>query len=281
MVNGISPIIMVGVSAAGGSRYSNVRIRQNRISLAVAAPTQNQCIAMTTNDGAGEIPDAKIIDNVCIGSGIQTDGANTKIVGNDISGYRFGAGIFTAFNIDVAHAPTSTTCVISRNVLHDTPPGFDINETAPAGIENNCYGAIISNNVAYNLGGAGYFNYASSAIYEHNVSRNNGRSGSCGVSGVLDQAGFSLNYNGTHPAFMSRNVKMIGNVAYDDGVGTQAYGYAEGAGHSYNTKFKGNRFSGSKQALALQRATPAREGNGVHRSSPEGGSVDPTGCRQR
>lgn len=261
IVNGISPVIMIGVASAGGYRYSNVNIHGNFVSLAAAAPTQNQCIALTTNDGAGEIPAAKISYNYCSNSGIQTDGALTEINGNDVSGYRFGTGLFTAFNNDVSKAPTSNRCIIMNNVFHDTPNGRDINDTAPGGIENNCYNAIIYGNIARNLGGAGYFNYGSNSIYIKNAAINNGKSGSHGVSRVLDQAGFALNYNGAHPAFMSRNVKMIDNVAYDDGAGTQAYGYAEGGGHSYNTVFEGNSFSGRIQSMVLQGDTAASEGD--------------------
>lgn len=253
IINGTSPMFMVGFAAAGGASYTNVRIVNNYVTLAAAARTQNQCIGSTTNDGAGTIPSSEISHNVCVNSGIQSDGAFARIIGNDVSGYQFGTGLFTAYNVSLTNAPTSNNCIIADNVFHDTPPTFDANDTPAGGLENNCYNALVANNLAYNLGGYGFLNYGSNATYIGNTARNNGKAGSGSVSGTLTESGFGLNFNGTHPAYESQNVTLIGNVAFDNGTGTQKYGYHEGLGHTYGAILKGNNFMGALQALNIQR----------------------------
>lgn len=96
IINGNTLSLLIGVAAAGGFTYSGVVIDNNRLQMRPGR-SQNQCIALSTVNGLGYIPEARITNNVCIGSAIQADGVGTVIAGNDVSGYSFGQGIFTAY----------------------------------------------------------------------------------------------------------------------------------------------------------------------------------------
>lgn len=95
ILNGNTLSLQLVVAAAGGFDYSGVSIDHNRFEM-TPGKTQNQCIALTTVNGIGGIPGARITNNVCRGSAIQADGEGTLIAGNDVGNYQFGAGIFTA-----------------------------------------------------------------------------------------------------------------------------------------------------------------------------------------
>lgn len=120
IANGNTLSLLIGVAAAGGFTYSGVVIDNNRLQMRPGR-SQNQCIALSTVNGLGYIPEARITNNVCIGSAIQGDGVGTVIAGNDVSGYSFGQGIFTAY--------VSTRKIVgggwSRNVATLTLAGRD------------------------------------------------------------------------------------------------------------------------------------------------------------
>lgn len=96
ILHGNSLSLQVAVAAAGGFTYSGVVIHGNYLEMR-PGHTQNQCIALTTVNGAGRIPYARVTDNICRGSGIQVDGVGTLVARNDVSAYQFGTGIFAAF----------------------------------------------------------------------------------------------------------------------------------------------------------------------------------------
>jgi hypothetical protein len=166
---------------------------------------------MTTNDGAGYIPDAIIERNTCVGSGIQTDGARTRITDNDVSGFQFGSGIFTAYG---ASTPTNTDCIIAGNNIHDTGPGLDVNAAAHLGLENNCFNSLVSDNTFNNLGGAAILNYTSLAQYVANKARGVGK----GYDGNPVNRSAYVAAFGTVPDATSARTVWIGNGAVDDGA---------------------------------------------------------------
>ncbi len=254
--NGTSPIMLMAVGASGANTYSNVIIENNQLSLTVAATTQNQCIALTTVNAAGYIPSALVAKNTCVNSGIQTDGAFTRVIDNDVSGFAFGTGLFTAYSTNPAVQPSSRDCVISGNVFHDSPAGLDVNNTPAGGLENNCYRALVVGNLAYNLGGPGFLNYGSETTYEGNTAFDNGKSGTSGGTRPGDPSGFLVNESLiATPLLKSERVNLIGNVAFDTGANTQVYGFYEKASPSnLSTTLRSNVFSGPTKAISSNSA---------------------------
>jgi hypothetical protein len=97
IVNGNTNSLQIAVAATGGYTYSGVVIDGNDLHM-TPGRSQNQCVALTTVNGTGKIPSAKITANRCVGSGIQADGNGAYVATNTVSGYQFGTGIFLAFN---------------------------------------------------------------------------------------------------------------------------------------------------------------------------------------
>lgn len=267
-INATSPVLVIAAAAAGGHRYTNIAITHNYVTLAEAAPTQNQCIALTTVNGAGKIPHAVVSYNICINTGIQVDGDYTQVVGNDISKFRFGTAIFAAFRSGkgiTGDTATNRFCRIEGNVMHDSPAGLDVNNVAAGGLENSCYQSVVKNNRAYNLGGAGFFNFAAGTSYIDNLAWNNGKQGPVGANSHLNQGGFALEDNFTEsPAYSSQDVTLTGNKAWDDGAGTQRFGYVEFSDRVLHVTLKDNDFARSPVPLM-----PSPHGSMVSASSPQ------------
>lgn len=157
------------------------------------------------------MPAAKVTNNVCAKSAIQADGANPLVSGNDVSGWQFGNGIFLAYNTNPSNAtPTATNCVVSKNKLHDAPAGMDVNNTTTSGIENSCVNALITGNVAWNLGGPGYVNYGNYATYVGNSAYNIGSNRASGWGRAANQSCYVAGY-GTVPYGISNNLILVGN----------------------------------------------------------------------
>ena len=256
VIGGSSPLVLVSAAAVAGHTMSDARIRNNRLILSAADTSLNYCIDLATNFsseyGRGYLLRSQVDFNICINSAIQIDGDYTQVIGNDVSGWRFGAGIFAAYGS--ATQASSRYCLISNNVLHDAGTGLDVNSTPTRGIENNCVNALLQGNYAFNLGGAGFFNFASDVTYVGNEAFGTGKNriGS-GAGGILDRAGFAIQNNGANsPAFSSLNVNFLGNAARDDGSNLQEYGFIEDPNHTFSTVLRGNRFSGIVKNEQLQ-----------------------------
>lgn len=97
IINGNTNSLQIAVAASGGFQYSGVVVEGNELQM-TPGRSQNQCIALTTVNGTGAIPSARVFGNRCVGSGIQADGDRTIVSANDIRGYQFGSGIFLAFH---------------------------------------------------------------------------------------------------------------------------------------------------------------------------------------
>lgn len=324
VINSNTLSLLIGVAAAGGFTYSKVVIDNNYLRMS-PGQSQNQCIALSTVNGLGYIPDAKITNNSCIGSGIQADGAGTLIAGNDVSGYAFGTGIFTAFTsgskvigaqwfkgvatltFSVAANPfvvgkaihvqgsdpsgfngtftvlratrasvsyslptdpgryrsggtiapklSNYNCVIKDNFLHDTESSIDVNRTAPGGLENNCVDSVITGNRAVNLGGAGFYNFASGARYINNEAVNVGFVGRGSAGGEADSAAFVAFDNGSGLSWYTSSGLYFERNRSSDNTGRMRFGYYEEPYHKFTTRFRDNHFSGSRGAMIV-RASP-------------------------
>jgi hypothetical protein len=234
-----------------GHTMTGLVIAGNHVAM-TAATSQNQCIGLTTVGQTGIITKFQVTDNVCVGSAFQIDGDNGVVSGNDISGFKFGGGIFTVFGTGQSGLTSDHDNTIIGNNVHDTTTGVDANNAAHMGYEMTCVHCTITGNQAHNLGGAGFVNYGDYATFTGNVAYDNGANGSGGAGGIGDEAGFTLNYSGTatHGANLG-TVMGAGNVAFDDGAGTQLYGLLAGSNGTGNTVrvVAGSTYSGVTQAI--------------------------------
>lgn len=248
ILNAVDKFFMVGVAAAGGNTLSNFVASDNLIT-ATAGLLQNQCIGMTTVNGSGNIDGFQVINNRCVGSGIQIDGKNGVVSGNDISAFKFGTGIFLAFDNPIVSPPTCSSVVVSNNVIHDSTTGVDSNNTAFGGIENSCVKSTLANNIIHSLGGAGIFNFASDTLITGNVIWDTGKNGSGGAGGVSDQSGIVVSYSAPLGApYDAANVTVVGNKVWDPGTGWPKYGmYTFQPGTPVVSR--SNDFRGSVQAI--------------------------------
>lgn len=264
--NGVSPAVLIGGGAAGGHSLKHMRVAFNVLKM-TAALTQNQCVGTTTVNGAGYIPDSYIASNRCEGAGMQVDGAGPLVILNDISGWKFGAGIFTTYQTGGAAAPTSNhDCLIAYNTIHDaTDTNEDVNSDPHNGIENDCWRSTVIGNVVYNNAGAGIVSFTNYVTHIGNVAYNNGLIGSGSSQGAGAQAGFYIadasggvgaQYAGTHNVY-------VGNTAYDNGTDTQKYGYYEEPSHTFSSDLRGNHFSGSTAAQVIQASSSSQSAGDV------------------
>lgn len=219
----------IGIGVAGGENWS---IEDNYISKTTPVQTLNQSILVTKDHGKGAT-NARIIDNVCDGSGILFWGFYSTIARNRVSNAGFGSGIATG-QVANCHTiqVTGNTCAGGR--------GFDENRTWVSGFELWASNSVIANNTAYDNGGSGIIVGGQNCVVKGNRSYNNG---------VQDGGyGFSARYqnsiiNASHSIFM-------GNSAYDTrypGKGmTQTYGYHEQSSQLRDIKHIGNNYDRNK-----------------------------------
>lgn len=252
IINGTSPIFLVSAAATSGFSFTNINISGNYLTLSAADPAQNQCILLTTVGASGNLPAARVTNNICMNSAIQADGANPLVSGNDVSGWRFGNGIFVAYNSG-SSTPSATNCVISNNKLHDAPSGVDVNNVTTSGIENNCVNALIAGNAAWNLGGAGYVNFGDYATYVGNSAYNIGSNGTGASGGAANEACFAAG-TGSLSYGTSNYLTLIGNQCAKTSGSTTQYSFAQYTGYTGITTLRSNSFVGNgvPQALLLQ-----------------------------
>ena len=135
---------LVGISVTGGNNWT---IEKNHITKTVPSQTLNQSI-LVTKFGDTRATHARIVDNVCEGSGIMFWGFYSTIARNRVSNAGFGSGIFTG---QVANCHTmkiiGNICTGGR--------GFDENRTWVSGFELWSPDSIIEGNVASNNDGGG------------------------------------------------------------------------------------------------------------------------------
>jgi len=254
VINGTSPTLLVALAAHGGT-LKNPVVTNSFFSLTRAATSQNECITLYTYNAYGTISGAVITNNMCVKTGIGIDGSNGMVSGNDISGFRYGTGIFTAYNIGVS-AVSDHDNTITKNVIHDSPGGKDVDNTPAGGIENSCVHCLIKDNIAHHLGGPGFLNYGNDTTFVGNTAFDNGKSGA-GARGLGDTAGFFLSASGSASQAAGTGVTFIGNTAYDDGPGTQLYGYV--ANNPTVATLRSNKFKGVKESQLLQTGASVKE----------------------
>jgi len=203
----------IGIAVAGGSNWS---IENNYISKTRPIQTLNQSILVTKDHGEGATH-ARIVDNVCDGSGMLFWGFYSTIAHNRVTNAGFGSGIATG---QVANCHTvqviGNTCSGGR--------GYDENRTWISGFELWAADSVITGNRAYDNASSGIIIGGQNCVVKRNQSYNNG---------VQDGGyGFSARYQNS--IINASNTVFEDNIAYDTrysgGGMTQTYGYHEAKG---------------------------------------------------
>jgi len=250
IINGGPNNYLITYAATGGHKFYNLQITNNYLTLAAPNTTGDSCVTGVGDLKTGTIVSPVITGNTCKNTAMGLAGLNPIIAGNDISGFNSGTGV--SFNGLSAHCYGAT---ITDNKFHDTSSTLDSGGTSPGGLEMSCPGSVISNNRAYNLGGAGFVNFADDAIYKGNFAYNNGKSGNTGVGAYSNQCGIAaLTSSSALPLLKSARLSVIGNTAYDDGTGTQHWGYCElaaGGAFTDSPNILNNNFSGPSGPMKL------------------------------
>jgi hypothetical protein len=270
IINGATQSLQILVAAAGGHIYSGALISNNYLQMTPDVTTNN-CIALTTVNGVGYIPSAKIVNNTCIGSGIQSDGLNTLVSGNDISGFKFGNAIYAQQNtpisltnvtwsggtatVSYANAPNFFVTGQNVGIQNVLPAGYNgllkVTAVTPTSISY----ALAANPGAYTSGGLAvtvpsHFGCMFSNNIMHdttngvdiNNSVHNGIENSCVNSTVVGNRAYNLGGSG-YINFAS-GAKYIGNTATDTGyVGNLNTAGTEGDKSAFYVTTSGNGIS--------------------------------------
>lgn len=240
----------IGITAVGGNNWS---IERNHITKTVPAQTLNACI-LVTKLGETRATNARVIDNICVGSGIMFWGFNSTIARNRVTGSGFGSGIFTGMRIN-AH-----TLQIRDNVCSGGR-GFDENRTWVSGFELWSPDSVVEGNVANDNDGGGIIIGGKNCIVIGNHAYDNGVH-------APNRAGFVARYK-NEEANASGSV-FIGNRSHDTrypgSSATQSYGYAEQPGGLRDIVNIGNDYHGNRtrptnyHSAAGQRNVSANQG---------------------
>ena len=221
---------IIGITVSGGNNWT---IEKNHIAKTVPAQTLNASI-LVTKRGETRATNGRIIDNVCIGSGVIFWGFNSTIARNRVTGSGFGSGIFTGIRMNANR-------LLIRDNICSGGRGFDQNRTWVSGFELWASDSIIEGNVAYNNDGGGIIIGGKNCVVIANDSYDNGVH-------MPKSAGFVARY-------MNEDVNasgsvFIGNWAHDsrnpNSSATQTYGYAEQRGGLRDIVHIGNDYNGNR-----------------------------------
>jgi parallel beta-helix repeat protein len=252
---------IIGISASGGNNWT---IEKNYISKTVPAQTLNAAI-LATKLGETRSTNGRVIDNVCVGSGIMFWGFNSTIARNRVTGSGFGSGIFTGI-------PMNAHTLQIRDNICSAGRGFDENRTWVSGFELWSSDSIVEGNVAYDNDGGGIIIGGKNCVVIANDSYDNGVHMPKGAGFVARYKSEDVNASGS---------VFIGNRAHasrnPNRSATQTYGYAEQPGRLHDLVHIGNDYNGNRirpaeyHSAAGQRNVSADEGSHViqTRLSPE------------
>ena len=231
IINAVRPGRLINLNTSGAGTFTNPTLEDSYMAYTNPGTTTDNCFAMgnlNSNVYTASFFSTIVARNTCINSSFQLDGAYGVFAYNNISGFAFGAGIFTLYDgLLTATAPTSDhDNIILGNIIHDSQSGYDTNNSTATGIENNCYRCTIQGNILYNLGGEGIRNYGSYTTITNNFIVDNGKTQN--LIGNYLPAGISV-VNGGREPYNSKQVFInSGNTIYDDGTHTQAFGVVAG-----------------------------------------------------
>lgn len=226
-------IIKIGIFGIALNGCNSYSVTENYVDITTAVNTQNEAIIVS--EAAGISTKGVIERNECARTGINVSGSSTKISGNRIYDFKFGAGITTE------QAATCHSLVITGNVITGGT-GTDVNAYACGGIENWAARTVIANNIISDNSGSGIDQGGKACSVTGNVVFNNGVTSGSGITSRYQDATYNAGFS-----------TYVGNVSFNTGgvSGPQDYGYEDqSASLSYIT-IQGNRFKDN--ALGAQR----------------------------
>jgi Pectate lyase superfamily protein len=217
-----------GIGAYGGENWT---IEKNYITKTNPVGEENQAINVSVNKaGTVYATNARIIDNVCDGSGIWFWGNHSLIARNRVTRTGFGTGIGTgrAENADSIEV-IGNSCSGGR--------GFDHNRTWVSGFELWAPNSIIANNIAYDNDGSGIAFGGQNSILVANRCYNNG----------ISDKGFGFGARFLNALNNASGSVLVANSTRGDGVSaSQTFGYAEQPGGLHDIVQIANDYSGNR-----------------------------------
>jgi hypothetical protein len=210
----------------------NVWITNNFLSLAVASPLENLCIAMTTSAGNGE--NVLVQGNHCVNTGMFLDGNAIRTIGNEVDHWGSGSGITMGGAPDT---PGDGNQMVVGNYIHDGQPWVDANNVEPAGIEFWLPHTLIANNVVQNTSGSAI---SGASLYATITGNDVSGWGMCSVSACagISEYGIFLGYmNGQYNGSYSI---VTGNRGTNPSSVLPTYGYGDQAGGLVGINLTGN-----------------------------------------
>ena len=244
---------IIGITVSGGNNWT---IEKNYISKTVPAQTLNACI-LVTKRGETRATNARIADNICVGSGIMFWGFNSTIARNRVTGSGFGSGIFTG-------VPRNAHTLQIRDNICSGGRGFDVNRTWVSGFELWSSDSIVKGNVAYDNDGGGIIIGGKGCVVIGNDSYDNGVH-------VPNRAGFVARYksedeNASGSVFIANRAH---NTRSPGRTTTQTYGYSEQTGGLHDIVHIGNDYNGNRLRPADYHSTAGQP----NVSADQGGRV--------
>jgi Pectate lyase superfamily protein len=239
---------LTAISCKGSNwRVANCSIiRQGRLGMSVGTghkwSIEGNYISKTDDHNAGvqsiltsgASTNARIIDNVCEGSGMNLTGISYSIIArNRCSGAKYGSNLATGVvGTDALHV-IGNICTGGR--------GRDLSNVWVSGFELWAPNSVIANNTAYDNDGGGMAIGGQNCIVIGNHSFNNGAG--------IGSSGITARYLNSGPNNASGSI-FIGNHCHDTrwpGSGmTQNYGYAEQPGGLKHLRHFGNNYNSNK-----------------------------------
>lgn len=179
----------------------------------------NECILLTES-GFGTSSYGWIENNRCVNSGLLLQGSYLNIIANNITDWRYGAGI------GIGQTATSFFNSIIGNHCESGYTGLDSDGFTVKGMEIwGGYNKVIGNTCRSNSGPGIYLGGANSVL-QNNICFDNGTY-TADVSAGITLGYFDATYNAS-------NSVVSGNVCFDNqaGSGTQDYGIAVAANNT-------------------------------------------------
>lgn len=206
-------IIKVGKLGISFTNSSGINIRDNYIARDTATSTGvNEGILGTSAGGNNNY--ITIENNRIVNTGMLIDGSNIHVLRNNVSGWKYGAGI------GIGNYATSVYCVIDGNYFSNGYSGLDSDGLSCKGIEFFGTSSRITKNICFNNGGPGIFVCGKGNVIDSNICINNG------LYTAEDSAGISLGY--LDSTYNASGSIVSNNICYDTlaASGTQDYGIA-------------------------------------------------------
>jgi parallel beta-helix repeat protein len=238
-----------GISVFGGENWT---IERDYISKTNPIGNENQAINVSVNrTGTIYATNARIIDNVCDGSGIWFWGNHSIIARNRVSRTGFGTGIGTGV------AKRADAIEVTDNICSGGR-GLDRNRTWVSGFELWAPNSTIANNTAYDNDGSGIVFGGQNCIIAANRCYNNG----------VAAQGFGFGARFLNALDNASGSVLVANSTRSNQISaTQSFGYAEQPGGLHDitqiaNDYNGNRIGPIKtNAIFGRRSIPQPQAN--------------------